>query len=75
MSVRDRGIGVPRHERGEIFDRFVRGAQAKAASIKGTGIGLAMVRHIVRAHGGDVSLDSVEGQGSTFTLSLPVDRN
>jgi signal transduction histidine kinase len=71
IRVRDRGLGVPRHERAEIFGRFVRGTDAKALGIKGTGIGLAMVRHIVSAHGGDVQLASEPGAGSTFTIVLP----
>ena len=71
IRVRDRGLGVPRHERAEIFGRFVRGTDAKALGIKGTGIGLAMVRHIVSAHGGDVLVASEPGAGSTFTIVLP----
>jgi signal transduction histidine kinase len=48
----------------------VRGAQAKALSIKGTGIGLAMVQHVVNAHGGEIAIDSEPGCGSTFTILL-----
>jgi signal transduction histidine kinase len=72
IRVRDRGLGVPRHEQADIFRRFVRGADAKTHGIKGTGIGLAMVRHIVAAHGGDVLVASEPGAGSTFTILLPV---
>jgi signal transduction histidine kinase len=68
--VRDRGIGIPVHEQRHVFDRFVRGAMPKALRIKGTGIGLAMVRHIVRAHGGEVRLTSEPGQGSRFTILI-----
>jgi signal transduction histidine kinase len=71
IRVRDRGLGVPRHEHADIFRRFVRGADAKTQGIKGTGIGLAMVRHIVSAHGGDVLVASEPGAGSTFTIILP----
>jgi signal transduction histidine kinase len=71
IGVRDRGLGIPLHEQREIFEKFVRGADSKALRIKGTGIGLAMVRHIVQAHGGEVQLESQPGQGSTFTVSLP----
>jgi signal transduction histidine kinase len=70
ISVRDRGIGIPVHEQRHVFDRFVRGAMPKALRIKGTGIGLAMVRHIVRAHGGEVRLTSEPGQGSRFTILI-----
>jgi signal transduction histidine kinase len=71
IAVGDRGLGIPAREQSEIFERFVRGSNAKARQIKGTGVGLAMVRHIMRAHGGEVRLASELGQGSRFTLELP----
>ena len=70
IVVRDRGLGIPAREQREIFDRFVRGADSKALRIRGTGIGLAMVRHIVQAHGGEIRLASEPGQGSRFTVVL-----
>lgn len=70
IAVRDRGLGIPTHEQREIFSKFVRGADSKGLRIKGTGIGLAMVRHIVRAHGGEILLSSEPGQGSRFTMVL-----
>jgi signal transduction histidine kinase len=72
IRVRDQGLGIPAEEQKEIFRKFVRGAAAKAASVKGTGIGLALVQHIVQAHGGEVRLESQPGRGSTFTILLPV---
>lgn len=72
LSVRDEGIGIPRHEQREIFEKFVRGEASRAHGIKGTGIGLAMVRHIVEAHGGRVDVQSAPGAGSTFTIVLPL---
>ena len=72
ISVQDRGIGIPPHERVEIFAKFHRGEQARIRGIKGTGIGLAMVDEIVRAHHGRVDVDSEPGSGSTFTIVLPV---
>ncbi len=71
ISVRDRGIGIPAHERAGIFRKFQRGEQALARGIKGTGIGLAMVEDIVTAHHGRVDVESETGQGSTFTIVLP----
>ncbi len=71
IVVRDRGLGIPVHEQREIFDRFVRGAESTARRIRGTGIGLAMVRQIVRAHGGEIRVVSEPGKGSTFTTVLP----
>ena len=71
IRVRDQGLGIPREEQKEVFRKFVRGADAKAQNIKGTGIGLAMVDHIVKAHNGEIRLQSEPGLGSTFTLLLP----
>jgi signal transduction histidine kinase len=72
VRVRDRGIGIPLAEQRAIFDKFVRGARATSEGFKGTGIGLSMVRHIVSAHGGAVEVESAPGQGSTFTMALPL---
>ena len=70
ITVRDHGLGIPADEQLHIFARFVRGAESKARRIRGTGIGLAMVRQIARAHGGDVRLESEPGRGSCFTIEL-----
>jgi signal transduction histidine kinase len=72
ISVSDQGPGIPRDEQRDIFRKFVRGAYAQANHIRGTGIGLSMVRHIVEAHGGTIELASAPGTGSTFTILLPV---
>ena len=71
ISVSDQGPGIPREEQKEIFRKFVRGAYAREHHIRGTGIGLTMVRHIVEAHGGKIELASAPGKGSTFTILLP----
>jgi signal transduction histidine kinase len=73
IRVRDRGVGVPPAEQRSIFDRFVRGSSGRRAGVKGTGIGLALTRHIVNAHHGEIRLESSPGQGSTFTVVLPVE--
>jgi signal transduction histidine kinase len=72
IRVRDRGLGIPATEQQDIFRKFMRGAASKNASIRGTGIGLAIARQIVQAHGGDISVESQPGQGSVFTVLLPV---
>jgi signal transduction histidine kinase len=72
VRVRDRGIGIPSHEQAAIFGKFVRGDAARRANIQGAGVGLAMVRRIVEAHGGEITVESVVGQGSTFTVAIPV---
>ena len=75
ISVRDHGIGIPPGEQRRIFGQFQRGEQARKMGIKGTGIGLAMVDHIVKAHRGRVEVESEPGKGSTFTLVLPARTN
>jgi signal transduction histidine kinase len=71
ISVIDRGTGIPPGEQQVIFQKFVRGRAAIDANVKGTGVGLSMVQHIVRAHGGEIRVDSEVGRGSTFTILLP----
>lgn len=70
LSVQDDGPGIRPEEREQIFRKFVRGSAAEQVAAKGTGIGLAMVRHIVDAHHGEIRLDSRPGEGSRFTILL-----
>ena len=70
ISIVDHGPGIPKEEHEVVFQKFVRGRSAIAASVKGTGVGLAMVRHIVAAHGGEIRLESEPGRGATFTIVL-----
>ncbi len=72
LSVSDTGIGVDPEEVGRLFRRFFRGRQATQRHIPGVGLGLSIVRAIVEAHGGRVTLDSSPGQGSTFRVELPL---
>jgi signal transduction histidine kinase len=72
LSVADRGIGIPRAEHRRIFEKFYRVETSLVHTTKGSGLGLALVQHITEAHGGHVELKSTPGEGSTFTLSLPV---
>jgi signal transduction histidine kinase len=72
VRVRDQGFGILPSEKDRILRKFVRGSSAKACGIKGTGIGLAMVKHIVDAHGGKILVESEPGKGSTFTILLPM---
>jgi len=72
VSVKDSGIGIPRGEQKKIFEKFFRGEDSLVHETKGSGLGLALVRHIMEAHGGAVELESTPGKGSTFTLVLPV---
>jgi signal transduction histidine kinase len=72
VQVTDRGAGVPEREQRSIFRKFVRGADHQSSGVRGTGVGLAMVDQIARAHGGHVQLDSEVGRGSTFTIVVPL---
>ena len=72
VSVRDWGVGIPRDEQEKIFDRFHRVSTGLVHDVKGSGLGLAIVRHVVAAHGGAVEVDSRPGQGSTFSIRLPL---
>ncbi len=71
MSVTDFGMGVPRDEQAKIFDRFHRVSTGLVHNVKGSGLGLSLVKHIVEAHDGRVSVQSEPGKGSTFTMQFP----
>ncbi|MFE9248507.1 ATP-binding protein [Streptomyces sp. NPDC007088] len=71
VSVTDQGIGISEKDRDRVFERFYRVDPARSRATGGTGIGLAIVKHVAASHGGEVTVWSSEGQGSTFTLRLP----
>jgi len=71
ITVSDQGIGIPRAELDRIFERFYRVDPARSRSTGGTGLGLSIAKHVAASHGGDITVWSVENQGSSFTLSLP----
>jgi len=70
-EVRDTGIGIPAEEQGRLFSEFFRAKNAKALSLRGTGLGLVIVKRIIDGAGGNIRVESEEGKGSTFTFSLP----
>jgi signal transduction histidine kinase len=72
LEVIDHGIGIPPEEQQKIFEKFYRVGDPLVHNTKGSGLGLSLVRHIVQAHGGEVLVDSAPGEGSKFTISLPV---
>ena len=72
IAISDSGPGIPVEDQARIFGRFQQLPSASGAGIKGTGLGLALVKHIVKAHGGRVWVESTVGQGSTFFVFLPV---
>jgi signal transduction histidine kinase len=74
LEVVDRGIGIPRSEQQRIFEKFYRVGDPLVHNTKGSGLGLSLVQTIVKAHGGNVIVESNQGHGSKFTVVLPVDR-
>jgi two-component system, OmpR family, phosphate regulon sensor histidine kinase PhoR len=72
ISVQDTGIGIRTKDLPYVFDKFYRVSSAEMKSIKGTGLGLAIVKSIVEAHNGRITVSSTHGQGSTFTVQLPL---
>jgi two-component system phosphate regulon sensor histidine kinase PhoR len=71
LTVQDNGPGIARREQKRIFDKFYRGEDSLSREIEGTGLGLAMVKHIVGAHAGKVTVESELGKGAAFTIALP----
>jgi PAS domain S-box-containing protein len=72
VDIRDTGHGIAPEEQGQIFDRFFRGKLSRRTDIPGTGLGLAIVKQIVELHGGMIRVKSEVGEGSTFTIMLPI---
>lgn len=72
VAARDQGIGIPADELAHLFERFYRATNAQSAHISGMGIGLPVVREVAALHGGEVTVESVEGEGTTFTMRIPL---
>jgi len=71
LVVGDSGIGIEKEEQSRLFEEFFRGESARASSVRGVGLGLAVVRSIVQAHDGRVDLRSTPGEGTTVTVRIP----
>jgi signal transduction histidine kinase/tetratricopeptide (TPR) repeat protein len=74
LEVRDKGIGIPPDEWDKVFDKFYQGRNEVRKAAKGTGLGLTLVKHTVEAHGGRIEVESRVGEGSTFSIILPIQR-
>jgi len=72
ISVRDQGCGIEKRHLPRLFERFYRADKARSRQMGGTGLGLAIVKHIAQAHGGHVTVESIPGKGSTFSIHLPM---
>jgi signal transduction histidine kinase len=72
LEVSDSGVGIPAESLPQIFERFYRSDKARTRKLGGTGLGLSIVRSICKAHGGDVTAESTDGNGSRFRVELPL---
>jgi two-component system OmpR family sensor kinase/two-component system sensor histidine kinase BaeS len=72
LTVADTGMGISPEDLPHVFDRFYRGSKSRGRRVGSAGLGLAIARQLVRAHGGEISVESAEGIGTTFTVRLPV---
>lgn len=75
ISVSDQGMGIPKENLQQIFERFYRVDKARTRKLGGTGLGLAIAKEMVEAHGGEIWAESIEGKGTTVTFTLPYDPN
>ena len=74
LQVKDTGIGIPEESIDRIFERFYRVDKGRSRKAGGTGLGLSIVKHIMMLYNGKVKVESIEGKGTTFTITMPYER-
>jgi signal transduction histidine kinase len=74
IEIADHGIGIPSAEQAKVFEKFYRVGNGLVHDVKGSGLGLSLVKHIIEAHHGTISVESEVGRGSRFTILLPLRR-
>ena len=72
VEVADHGIGIDKPDLDKVFEKFYRARDEAVRSVRGSGLGLAIVKHSIEAHGGTIAVASEKGEGSTFTITLPI---
>ena len=72
VTVMDTGIGIPKEDQPNVFERFYRVDKSHSRAIGGTGLGLSIAKNIIVMHRGEIRLDSVEGEGTVFTIKVPL---
>ena len=75
LTVTDTGIGIPEQAQDRIFERFYRVDKSRSKAVGGTGLGLSIVKHAVKLHGGEITVNSSVGRGTKVTVRLPVKEN
>ena len=74
ITVKDNGVGIPRIDQEKVFSKFFRGSNVIRMQTDGSGLGLFIVKNIIKKHNGDITLDSEEGKGTEITITLPINK-